>query len=189
MRPIPKKPTSSSGCARLPAHGRERQCARATPKPTIRLASIPRTKSAAFCSCRSRRCIVRRDTERHALSDQGGTRSGRQGPAVFFRDRAVAGDQRIRTVDDFTRRYFFLLPAMIALAGLLGWVLAGRAHPAAELRGAGGAEHHRVESVAADSAARRGRRTGSPDRQLQPHDRAPEPILRTDPPLLDRRFA
>src|SRR5208283_3045837 len=32
-----------------------------------------------------------------------------------------------KTVDGFTRTYFLLLPAMIALAGLAGWVLAGRA--------------------------------------------------------------
>jgi heavy metal sensor kinase len=32
-----------------------------------------------------------------------------------------------KTVSDFTRNYFYILPAMIALSGLLGWVLAGRA--------------------------------------------------------------
>ena len=32
-----------------------------------------------------------------------------------------------KTVSDFTRNYFWMLPAMIALSGLLGWVLAGRA--------------------------------------------------------------
>src|SRR5579884_1397093 len=32
-----------------------------------------------------------------------------------------------KTVSDFTRNYFYMLPAMIAFSGLLGWVLAGRA--------------------------------------------------------------
>jgi heavy metal sensor kinase len=47
------------------------------------------------------------------------------GHPYFFAIGRSLGPVR-STVDRFTRRYFFLLPAMIALTGLLGWALAGR---------------------------------------------------------------
>ncbi|HUA82838.1 MAG TPA: ATP-binding protein [Bryobacteraceae bacterium] len=46
-------------------------------------------------------------------------------PYFFAIGRSLAPARR--TVSDFTRNYFWMLPAMIALSGLLGWVLAGRA--------------------------------------------------------------
>lgn len=46
-------------------------------------------------------------------------------PYFFAIGRSLAPARK--TVSDFTRNYFWMLPAMIALSGLLGWVLAGRA--------------------------------------------------------------
>ena len=46
-------------------------------------------------------------------------------PYFFALGRSLADSDR--TVQHFTRDYFLLLPAMIPLTGLLGWVLAGRA--------------------------------------------------------------
>jgi len=46
-------------------------------------------------------------------------------PYFFAIGRSLAPSRK--TVGDFTRNYFWMLPAMIALSGLLGWALAGRA--------------------------------------------------------------
>jgi heavy metal sensor kinase len=46
-------------------------------------------------------------------------------PYFFAIGRSLEASER--TLNNFTRSYFLLLPAMIAVAGLLGWVLAGRA--------------------------------------------------------------
>ncbi|HEV2198805.1 MAG TPA: heavy metal sensor histidine kinase [Bryobacteraceae bacterium] len=46
-------------------------------------------------------------------------------PYFFALGRSL--EENERTVDGFTRTYFLLLPAMIALTGLAGWALAGRA--------------------------------------------------------------
>ena len=46
-------------------------------------------------------------------------------PYFFAIGRSLAPARK--TVSDFTRNYFWMLPAMIALSGLLGWFLAGRA--------------------------------------------------------------
>jgi heavy metal sensor kinase len=72
--------------------------------------------------------------ETHTRWDHGGTpyliKAGKipddKGRPYFFAiGRSLAPAHK--TVSDFTRNYFWMLPAMIALSGLLGWVLAGRA--------------------------------------------------------------
>ncbi len=69
-----------------------------------------------------------------------------------------------RTVESFTRTYLLLAPAMLVLASFFGWWLAGVAiqpvnsvaHAAQNVTGS--------NSHSANSSARRGRRTRSPDR-------------------------
>jgi heavy metal sensor kinase len=46
-------------------------------------------------------------------------------PYFFAIGRSIEANRR--TLEAFTRNYFFFLPVMIAFSGLLGWVLAGRA--------------------------------------------------------------
>jgi heavy metal sensor kinase len=72
--------------------------------------------------------------ETHIRSDKDGTpyliKAGKfldeDGRPYFFAIGRSLGPAR-KTVRDFTRNYFWMLPAMIGLSGLLGWVLAGRA--------------------------------------------------------------
>ncbi len=93
---------------------------------------------------------------RRTVSDRGRLGAGRrQHKQRYFLaiGRSLAASRR--TVSSFTRTYFLFLPVLIALSILLGWVVAGRAIRPLNLGGAGGAEHHRIEPLAADSAARR----------------------------------
>ena len=51
---------------------------------------------------------------------------GEKGHPYFFAlGRSIQGNER--TVDNFRKNYFLILPGIIFIAGLLGWVLAGRA--------------------------------------------------------------
>lgn len=73
------------------------------------------------------------EPEVHLRWDKNGTpyliKAGRvpddKGRPYFFAIGRSLGPAR-STVNRFTRTYFFLLPAMIAITGLLGWALAGR---------------------------------------------------------------
>jgi heavy metal sensor kinase len=74
------------------------------------------------------------ETETHVRKDKSGVpyviKAGRvpddKGRPYFFAiGRSLAPAHK--TVRDFTRNYFWLLPAMITLTGLFGWILAGRA--------------------------------------------------------------
>lgn len=49
----------------------------------------------------------------------------RRKPFFFAIGRSLAGSRR--TVQEFNRSYFLFLPVLIALTGILGWILAGRA--------------------------------------------------------------
>jgi len=80
-----------------------------------------------------RRVLNLAEPEVHLRWDKSGTpywiKAGRvpdeKGRPYFFAIGRSLGPAR-STVDRFTRTYFFLLPAMIAITGLLGWALAGR---------------------------------------------------------------
>lgn len=84
-----------------------------------------------------KRVLASPQPEVHLRWDKNGTpyliKAGRvpdnKGRPYFFAIGRSLGPAR-STVDRFTRTYFFLLPAMIAITGLLGWGLAGRSlHP------------------------------------------------------------
>jgi heavy metal sensor kinase len=69
---------------------------------------------------------VRRDKNGIPYLIKAGAVPDENGQPYFFAlGRSLAENEH--TVDGFTRTYFLLLPAMIALTGLAGWVLAGRA--------------------------------------------------------------
>lgn len=69
---------------------------------------------------------VRRDKNGVPYLIKAGTVPDEKGRPYFFAlGRSL--EENEKTVDGFTRTYFFLLPAMIALTGFAGWVLAGRA--------------------------------------------------------------
>ncbi len=69
---------------------------------------------------------VRRDKNGVPYLIKAGAVPDERGQPYFFAlGRSL--EENERTVDGFTRMYFLLLPAMIALTGLAGWVLAGRA--------------------------------------------------------------
>lgn len=69
---------------------------------------------------------VRRDKNGVPYLIKAGTVPDEKGKPYFFAlGRSL--EENERTVNGFTRTYFLLLPAMIALTGLAGWVLAGRA--------------------------------------------------------------
>jgi len=69
---------------------------------------------------------VRRDKNGVPYLIKAGTVPDEKGQPYFFAlGRSL--EENEKTVDGFTRTYFLLLPAMIALTGLAGWVLAGRA--------------------------------------------------------------
>jgi heavy metal sensor kinase len=69
---------------------------------------------------------VRRDAEGIPYMIKAGSIHGDKGRLYFFAlGRSIYNNER--TVDNFMRRYFLLLPAMIFVTGLLGWALAGRA--------------------------------------------------------------
>jgi hypothetical protein len=79
--------------------------------------------------------ILRGDPVVHERVDKSGTpyliKAGRipdeRGRPFFFAiGRSLAPARS--TVRDFTRTYFFTLTALIALSGLLGWLMAGRAN-------------------------------------------------------------
>lgn len=79
------------------------------------------------------RVLSLKQPEVHLRYDKSGTpfliKAGRipdeKGRPYFFAIGRSLGPAH-NTVERFTRRYFFLLPAMIAITGLLGWVFAGR---------------------------------------------------------------
>ena len=80
-----------------------------------------------------RRVLKLKEPEVHLRYDRSGTpyliKAGRvpdeKGRPYFFAIGRSLGPAR-STVERFTRSYFLLLPAMIAITGLLGWALAGR---------------------------------------------------------------
>jgi heavy metal sensor kinase len=69
---------------------------------------------------------IRRDKNGIGYLIKAGSVPDEQGRPYFFAiGRSLEANER--TVHAFTRTYFLLLPAMIVVAGLLGWALAGRA--------------------------------------------------------------
>ncbi|MBZ5601461.1 MAG: HAMP domain-containing protein [Acidobacteriia bacterium] len=78
--------------------------------------------------------VIHGDPQITVRSDKTGTpymiKAGRvpddRGRPYFFAIGRSLGPAH-KTVSDLTRTYFFMLPVMIALTGLLGWALAGRA--------------------------------------------------------------
>jgi heavy metal sensor kinase len=69
---------------------------------------------------------IRRDKNGVAYMIKAGAVPDEKGRSYFFAiGRSLEANER--TVHDFTRTYFLLLPGMIVVAGLLGWALAGRA--------------------------------------------------------------
>jgi heavy metal sensor kinase len=69
---------------------------------------------------------VRRDKNGVPYLIKAGTVPDEKGQPYFFAlGRSLEANEH--TVNGFTRTYFLLLPAMIALVGLAGWALAGRA--------------------------------------------------------------
>lgn len=69
---------------------------------------------------------IRRDKGGIPYLIKAGTVPDEKGRPYFFAlGRSLEANEH--TVDGFTRTYFLLLPAMIALTGLAGWALAGRA--------------------------------------------------------------
>jgi len=69
---------------------------------------------------------IRRDKNGVSYMIKAGSVPDEKGRPYFFAiGRSLEANER--TVHAFTRTYFLLLPAMIVVAGLLGWALAGRA--------------------------------------------------------------
>jgi len=69
---------------------------------------------------------VRRDADGIPYMIKAGSIRGDKGHLYFFAlGRSIYNNER--TVDNFMRRYFLLLPGMIFVTGLLGWALAARA--------------------------------------------------------------
>jgi len=69
---------------------------------------------------------VRRDAEGVPYMIKAGYVRGDKGHPYFFAlGRSIQGNER--TVANFTKNYFLILPGLIFVAGLLGWALAGRA--------------------------------------------------------------
>ena len=69
---------------------------------------------------------VRRDADGVPYMIKAGYVRGDKGHPYFFAlGRSIQGNER--TVDNFRKNYFLLLPGLIFVAGLLGWALAGRA--------------------------------------------------------------
>jgi len=69
---------------------------------------------------------VRRDADGVPYMIKAGFLRGDRGRPYFFAlGRSIESNER--TVANFGRRYFLLLPGMIFITGLLGWALAGRA--------------------------------------------------------------
>jgi heavy metal sensor kinase len=69
---------------------------------------------------------VRRDQDGTPYMIKAGSLRGTSGRMYFFAlGRDISSNER--TVHNFTRQYFLVLPAMIFLTGLLGWLWAGRA--------------------------------------------------------------
>jgi len=69
---------------------------------------------------------IRRDKNGVGYMIKAGAVPDEKGRPYFFAiGRSLEANER--TVHAFTRTYFLLLPAMIVVAGLLGWALAGRA--------------------------------------------------------------
>jgi heavy metal sensor kinase len=69
---------------------------------------------------------VRRDPDGVPYMIRVGSIRGDKGRLYFFAlGRSIEGNER--TVNNLMRRYFILIPGMIALISLLGWALAGRA--------------------------------------------------------------
>ena len=69
---------------------------------------------------------VRRDADGVPYMIRAGSIRGDKGKLYFFAvGRAIDGNER--TVANFMRRYFLILPGMIFATALLGWALAGRA--------------------------------------------------------------
>ena len=69
---------------------------------------------------------VRRDADGVPYMIKAGYLRGDKGRPYFFAlGRSIQGNER--TVANFRKNYFLLLPGLIFVAGLLGWALAGRA--------------------------------------------------------------
>jgi len=69
---------------------------------------------------------VRRDADGVPYMIKAGYIRGDKGHPYFFAlGRSIQGNER--TVDNFRKNYFLLLPGLIFITGLLGWALAGRA--------------------------------------------------------------
>ena len=69
---------------------------------------------------------VRRDADGVPYMIKAGSMRGDKGRLYFFAlGRSIESNER--TLANFMRRYFLLLPGMIFITGLLGWALAGRA--------------------------------------------------------------
>jgi len=69
---------------------------------------------------------VRRDADGVPYMIKAGSLRGDKGRLYFFAlGRSIESNER--TLANFMRRYFLMLPGMIFVTGLLGWALAGRA--------------------------------------------------------------